>query len=112
MSGFIVSLRYVNNLVYYEEDVQYKIYITALESIKNGLINEILLNISLCGTKISKTIYSSNEYLNKIKNADSVSLMKITKTHKFLRKVFLGAVGSIYENIGYKMNFLPVISKL
>jgi hypothetical protein len=112
MAGFIVSWKYVNNLVYYEVDIRSKIYKTVLESIKNGLINEILLNINLCGKYVSKKLYSSNEYINKIKSSNYISIMEIVKNHFRIRKEFLGSIGTMYENIGYKINLLPIISKL
>ncbi len=101
----MTTLRYTNNLVYFEEYMRYNTYNSLFEAVKNGIINEILLNINLAGCYYGKTYYTSTEYFNSISASLNMdSLMKIVKNHHIIREEFLGKIGSMYKNIGYKLS--------
>ena len=103
--SYIVVNTYVN-IYGCVEDVLYNTYPKILDSIKNGLILEILSNIDLTGTLYAKTYYSSLEYMNKIKNESFSSLLELFKNNNIHRTEFLGKSGSMYKDIGYKFSMV------
>jgi hypothetical protein len=103
---YIISNTYIdidNILV----ETLYDSSLSLSSSIKNALLQEISLNVSLSGTMQPYSYYSSLVYKNKIKNSYGNELLNIVKQHPIIRREYLQISGYMYRNIGYMFNIIP-----